>query len=740
MIEVKRPILLNDELEDVAMLHPSKGTLKLNMNDVSESTLTLEDKADYIPLHAWVKIYNQLGFAGIFRRTSRSQTIGTDDNYTLRHGIDILQDSVWDEETEFTGTKAQFIEAILANQTQLIKGPGDSSPRVPWVLGTCADTGSVDQDINYDNLLDLLLGTVEEGGDYYLSYDQTVWPWQVNVVAKPSAVESEFRLDRNIEKCRINDDDSELCTRLYLSVNAMEEDEDLEDETDISVDQNKSVVRVYDNLQVQELYGIIVKTADIDIKGDLPESMSTACPEADDWAEDFMARRAAPKLQIEIDGYVLKGITGSSWDESKIGTKSRVSLPDYASYIEERCVTVTYNDLYATPDKVTVSLANALPTYTKSFNSTVSSVSSLKKSSRASARKAESFEQHFEITDKAGNVLRQAGMQLDANGLLVYADDYENMVGAKFNVQADRIGMVVGTYDDGRNYIKAGEIALSINNTTGESTALINANHVNISATDTAHTLAGELEYDSQGRLIIKNAGGLYVKKTEQGVDAYYGVWREDTLTGGIIVQTINGTSQLTLRADKIDVDGIVTALRTKNLTVNEVNAGDITSTTLIWGQKIESNSDMVCVTVKTDDIEAIGDITCAGDIKITDSSSTLDVYGIDARDIVAKSLTLRSSQGGKLTCNDVDCSDIDCSAIDCTAVDASSWVEAASYWISGVNHAATWQDATYYTYDRTNSHKFYYEDTVGTSTVTGYLNGQLITAATSHTIHYLGY
>ena len=713
MIEVKRPILLNDELEDVAMLHPSKGTLKLNMNDVSESTLTLEDKADYIPLHAWVKIYNQLGFAGIFRRTSRSQTIGTDDNYTLRHGIDILQDSVWDEETEFTGTKAQFIEAILANQTQLIKGPGDSSPRVPWVLGTCADTGSVDQDINYDNLLDLLLGTVEEGGDYYLSYDQTVWPWQVNVVAKPSAVESEFRLDRNIEKCRINDDDSELCTRLYLSVNAMEEDEDLEDETDISVDQNKSVVRVYDNLQVQALYGIIVKTADIDIKGDLPESMSTACPEADDWAEDFMARRAAPKLQIEIDGYVLKGITGSSWDESKIGTKSRVSLPDYASYIEERCVTVTYNDLYDTPDKVTVSLANALPTYTKSFNSTVSSVSSLKKSSRASARKAESFEQHFEITDKAGNVLRQAGMKLDANGLLVYADDYENMVGAKFNVQANRIGMVVGTYDDGRNYIKAAEIAVSINDA-GEGVALIDADHVNISATSTAHTLAGELEYDSQGRLVIKNAGGMYVKKTEQGVDSYFGVWTEDTLTGGIIVQTINGTSQMTIRAEKIDIQGVVDTLDSYDIVVNNL---DVLGHAEIVGYLDVTDRIATTGTLQGDDGDFSGDVSIDGDLTVGGSFSFSGSFG------------------------DISCDDIDCSDIDCTTVDASSWIEAASYWISGDNHAATWQSETVVTSVSTSgTHSFKYDDTAGTTTVSGHVGGKLVTDTDTTTIHYLGY
>ena len=181
---------------------------------------------------------------------------------------------------------------------------------------------------------------------------------------------------------------------------------------------------------------------------------------------------------MEIDGSVLKGVTGDDWDETKIGTKVQVALPDYATAIAERCVTITYPEMYGDPDRITVSLANALPTYTKSMATTQKQVTRNTRSGRASARQAKNFVQHFQITDKAGNVLQQAGMKLDANGLLVYADDNVNMVGSRFNVQADKIGMVVGTNQDG-NYIKAGEITLAINNA-GESEAHIDANKVYI--------------------------------------------------------------------------------------------------------------------------------------------------------------------------------------------------------------------------------------------------------------------
>ena len=544
MIEVKRPELLTSSLAVSQMLHPSKGSLKLQMDDVSECTLTLEDKAETIPMHGWVKIYNQFGFVGYFRRTSRNHTVYTDNSYTLKHGIDILQDSVWDDETEFSGTVTQFLTALLNKQTHLINGVK------PWALGTVADTSSVKKDINYDNLLDLLQSLANEKHEYYFTFNQTVWPWTVSFVAKPSSVASEFRLNRNIEKCSISDNDSELCTRLILNVNEMVDDTDLATETGITVKQNSSVIRTYNNTSAQASYGIIVKTADIDVTGDtFPNG---PFPEADAWANDFLAKRAAPLLQIEIDGRVLKGITGSDWDESKIGTKVRAALPEYSQAVEERCVTVTYQDLYGAPDSITVSLANSLPTYTKSVSSTQQTVSNLSKGARGGSRQAESFEQHFEITDKAGNVLRQAGMHLDANGLLVYANDNVNMVGAKFEVQAQRIGMVVGHNSSG-NYIKAAEIAVAINDA-GEGVALINADHVNISATSTAHTLAGELEYDAQGRLVIKNAGGLYVKKTTQGVTSYFGVWREDTLTAGVIATIVNGESSTLIKGTKIQI------------------------------------------------------------------------------------------------------------------------------------------------------------------------------------------
>lgn len=117
------------------------------------------------------------------------------------------------------------------------------------------------------------------------------------------------------------------------------------------------------------------------------------------------------------------------------------------------------------------------------------------------------------------------------------------------------IAMVVGRRN-GDNYVKTGEIGLAINKSgtseSYETTAYINADHVNISATQTAYALAGDLEHDAQGRLVIKNAGGMYVQKEEGGTTAYYGVWNEGNLTGLIVSQLVNGDSSATINASKI--------------------------------------------------------------------------------------------------------------------------------------------------------------------------------------------
>lgn len=534
---VKNPILLDGNLNDVKMLRPTKGSLSLKLCGVSEENLTLPVNSVNVPMHAWIKVFNQNGFVGIYRRTSNNRNIPSDQSATFRHGIDILQDSIWAGETDFEGTKTQFLTALLNQQTHLVKGVK------PWVLGTCQDSSTYKKSIKNDNLMDLFQDLEDEGGDYYFQYDQTVWPWQVSYLQRSSNVASEFRLQRNMEKCRISENDSELCTRLVLEVNAMVTDSE-------GVQQNESVTRTYNNAAAQAIYGIIVKTEDIDTTDTLPNG---PFPEADAFASKFLSDRAAPIVTVQIDGLELYRRTGDTWDEARLGTLCRVAVPDYDTYISQRVVAVSYPDQYGVSDRVTITLSNATPKTLKETSSLSSSVSTAQRTAsragsrgRSNSRAVESFDQHFKIVDDNNNVLKQAGMHLDANGLLVYADDNVNMVGSRFNVQADKIGMVVGTRPDGRNFVKAGEICIAINES-GETTAVLDADRV--LAGRGAETI-GDLELPD---------------------------WM-DTTTGLIATKaTIVDLNALRARVGTLEADSITTSnMESINAMFNSVGAKDI--------------------------------------------------------------------------------------------------------------------------------------------------------------------
>lgn len=132
------------------------------------------------------------------------------------------------------------------------------------------------------------------------------------------------------------------------------------------------------------------------------------------------------------------------------------------------------------------------------------------------------------------------------------------------------IGMVAGI-KNGDEYIKTGEICLAINDDQS-STAVINANHVNISATNTAHLLSGSITYDANGNLVLheSSGGGVIVEHNNSGTLSQFGIWDRGNLTGGVMVQQINGQTgtKLTLQADVIDINGIVTALAAKSIGV----------------------------------------------------------------------------------------------------------------------------------------------------------------------------
>lgn len=117
-----------------------------------------------------------------------------------------------------------------------------------------------------------------------------------------------------------------------------------------------------------------------------------------------------------------------------------------------------------------------------------------------------------EVYDADGRV---SVLENTADGLYHEVYDPGTGLNAKLQSQAGRIGMVVGTGSDG-NYIKAGEIALAINDA-GESEALIDANKIRL----TGNTTVGGMLSVSGGIVSFNGnvqaglTGGNYIRGTQ---------------------------------------------------------------------------------------------------------------------------------------------------------------------------------------------------------------------------------
>lgn len=149
----------------------------------------------------------------------------------------------------------------------------------------------------------------------------------------------------------------------------------------------------------------------------------------------------------------------------------------------------------------------------------------------------------------------------------------------RLQVEAGKVAMVVGTGQGGQNFIKAAEIATSINNA-GQGVALISGDHVNISSTSTAHLLSGSIVYDENGNLVLKESsgGGVFVERTEGGTTAQFGVYDDGTLTAGVIATKVNGVNSTNIYADKILMSSASGANSVQVEVNGKITANDITA------------------------------------------------------------------------------------------------------------------------------------------------------------------
>lgn len=301
-----------------------------------------------------------------------------------------------------------------------------------WVLGSIDFSETQPYKFDGDSLFDALETVTKTLDDAMWTYNMTVYPFKLNIVQKPADVDSEMRAARNITAISRTVDRSGMYTRFYPIG---------KDDLHISGDYKS---------RNESTYGVISRT-ETDTSLETKSALTR-------WANERLKRHAQPVVTVEVEGLELADATGEAMDRFNIGRICRIPLPDYGTTITERITALNYPDVVHTPQSVRVTLSNATEDVTH-LSLTEILTETAKRSAgggRGAARQAKEDHAWFEDTDT-------------------------------------RVSMVVGTRD-GKNYIKAGEITLAINKSTGESEAIIDAHHVWIGNKDSVTVINGKCE------------------------------------------------------------------------------------------------------------------------------------------------------------------------------------------------------------------------------------------------------
>lgn len=476
MNNIPLPRLLDSTFKEVRRIRPINLSLSLAITPLSYASMELPID-ESLPARSLVELYSPLGSAGIFRVRAPQNAYGGDNVSTtteLEHAVVEVGDYLVRADYE------EMMPAGTAMQTIFSHYRGSL-----WQLGsvTAMGTKQIAVQEKHTRVLEAMLSLLDQCPDCMMSFDFSTTPWTINIVKRETTVSAEGRLSRNVSTAKITYDDTDLCTRVYYQV--------------FSKDSQGQTVTEWRTLDADTIsqYGVVERDVSID--------NGYTASEAEQVASEFLRQRKNPRVSVDIEAEELSQITGEAWDTFTVGKLLRLALPDYNTTIEHNITNVSWDDVYNQPRRMTVSLADeedTAITFLHDLDSKGGSKGggrSSKKSKIATkeyyttlTRTDEEFEVMAAHVDDNGSILEQAGLYLDADGILQYASDKPNMLAAHLQVNANAIEAEVSRAQNTENQM-IGRISL---------------NEQNIALTVQKGDVATQLALEC-GNVTIKNTG-----------------------------------------------------------------------------------------------------------------------------------------------------------------------------------------------------------------------------------------
>lgn len=475
MNNVPLPRLLDSTFKEVRRIRPINLSLSLAITPLSYASIELPID-ESLPARSLVELYSPLGSAGIFRVRAPQNAYGGDNVSTtteLEHAVVEIGDYLIRADYE------EMMPAGTAMQTIFSHYRGSL-----WQLGsvTAMGTKQIAVQEKHTRVLEAMLSLLDQCPDCMMSFDFSTTPWTINIVKRETTVSAEGRLSRNVSTAKITYDDTDLCTRVYYQV--------------FSKDSQNQTVTEWRTLDADTIsqYGVVERDVSID--------NGYTASEAEAVASEFLRQRKNPRVSVDIEAEELSQITGEAWDTFTVGKLLRLALPDYNTTIEHNITNVSWDDVYNQPRRMTVSLADeedTAITFLHDLDSKGGSKGGGRSSQKSKIATKEYYttltrtDEEFEVmaahVDDNGSILEQAGLYLDADGILQYASDKPNMLAAHLQVNADAIEAEVSRAQNtenqmiGRISLNEQKIALTVQKGNVATQLAVECGNVTISST-----------------------------------------------------------------------------------------------------------------------------------------------------------------------------------------------------------------------------------------------------------------
>lgn len=512
--DIPLPKVWDKNLNYIGEIRPIKVSATIKLVPLSYASLQLP-KGVNVPARGFVELFSSMGSLGIFRVRSPQDAYGDDiTTAELEHAITEVGDYLVLE---------SYDEMMPANQafTTIFSHYRGSH----WQLGSVAalGTGEIAVQADHVRVLECLISLLEQKTDCMMSFDFSTTPWTLNFVKRGTVVSAEGRLSRNVNYAKVSYDDTELCTRAYFQVSTTEEaDPSGFPEFDASLNYSIGDFVAYGGklyrLPEGHVSGDTWENTQKTLVNDVPstawqyvdaDTMGTygivekevysggeyTYTEVLRVVQDFLNKHKEPRVSVEISAEELSNVTGESFDTFEIGKLCRLALVDYGVTVERTITGLSWDNVYNSPLDITVNLEDEEDTainFIHDVDTNGGTIGGSGGGGGGGKKKQEDiwkeYRTKFQQTDyyfdlnaarynRAEQILQQAGLYIDSNGALIYAQDNERNFGSKLKVESDRISLVVeGTGENAK--IKPAAIVASINN--GESTIKISADHIDV--------------------------------------------------------------------------------------------------------------------------------------------------------------------------------------------------------------------------------------------------------------------